>query len=81
MNESVALIEALDKNNKDLADSRATNNILHVKLEEAENRINEIRCEKNSLESNLNYIKRVINRKSTMQIMLLYKSYYISVDL
>ena len=58
MNENVALIEALDKNNKDLADSRATNNILHVKLEEAENRIIEIRYEKNSLESNLKNIKK-----------------------
>ena len=70
VNENVALIEALDKNNKDLADSRATNNTLQVKLEEAENRIIEIRYEKNSLESNLNDIKRVINRKSTTPMML-----------
>ena len=52
------------------AESRATNNTLHVKLEEAENRIIEIRYEKNSLESNLNDIKRVINRKSTTPMML-----------
>ena len=43
VNENVALIEALDKNNKDLADSCATNDTLHVKLEEAENKIKEIR--------------------------------------
>ena len=70
MNENIALIEALGKNNKDFAESRATNNTPHVKLEEAENRIIEIRYEKNSLESNLNDIKRVINRKSTTPMML-----------
>ena len=43
VNKNVALIEALDKNNKDLADSCATNDTLHVKLEEAENKIIEIR--------------------------------------